>query len=250
MTPPAPEARAPADGAAPFAGPAGPTPADAAAAAGWALLLAALSLAADAPAPDAPPPAPSAPISGIAVTAVFALSVAWLRALRGGARFADILRLPRGVRAFARHLLFGGAAGLACVLPVMGLAWGMRALCARLGIPDPPQESLRILFAPGGGAGARAACVLAVVLGAPIAEETLYRALLFQGAARAIPPAAALAASSALFSAAHLSVPLFVPLLAVGLAFGAAYRRLGLAASVAAHAAFNAGNLFAGLLLP
>ena len=234
--------------AAPFAGPAGPTPTDAALATGWAMMLAALSLFGRGSAPESPPLV-SGILSGIFVTATFAMSLAWLRALRARAPLRDVLRLPLRPCTFVRHTLFGALAGLACVLPTMGLAWGSRWLCARLAIPDPPQSALSFFFDPRVGPSARAAAVLAVVAAAPLTEELLYRALIFQGAARALPPALALPATSALFSAAHLSVPLFVPLLGVGLVFGAVFRSLGLAASFAAHAAFNAGNLLVGVLL-
>ena len=232
---------------APFAGPTGPTRIDAALATGWAILLAVLSLAARSSDPE-PPPTVSALLSGILVTAAFALSLAWFRALLNGVPARDVLRLPQRPLALVRQALFGALAGGACVLPAMGLAWGSRALCARFGIPDPPQGALLLFFAPGAEPSALAAAVMAVVAAAPLAEEALYRVLIFQGAARVLPPRLALTATAALFSAAHLSVPLFAPLLVVGLAFGAAYRRLGLAGSVAAHAAFNAGNLLVGLL--
>ena len=236
-------------GTAPFAGPAGPTPADAALALGWAIAIAGMSLFSRLSGATGDGLSAGAMLAGIVVVGALPLCVAWLRALRGGVPLRDVLRLPRGVRALAASLFFGAGIGAAVLLPAMLLVVASRSVCGRFGMPDPPQPSLLLFFDPETGASARALAGFVAVVVAPACEETLYRAVAFQGLARAFRPAPALIASAAVFSAAHLSIPLFVPLFAVGLAFGAAYRLLGLAGSVAAHAAFNAGNLLLGFWL-
>ena len=88
-----------------------------------------------------------------------------------------------------------------------------------------------------------------LVVLAPLAEEILYRAMLFGGLAAQGRPVRAALLSSLFFAALHLSVPAILPLFALAIFFCAVWRRWGLAASFGAHAGFNAATVAVALLL-
>ena len=90
--------------------------------------------------------------------------------------------------------------------------------------------------------------VMLAVLAAPVIEEYLFRGLLFQAMRRNLSPAAAAAASAAVFAAIHPPIA-FPAVFLLGLVAAWAFRRTGLLASaIAAHMAYN-GLLTLGPLL-
>jgi membrane protease YdiL (CAAX protease family) len=83
----------------------------------------------------------------------------------------------------------------------------------------------------------------AVVI-APIAEEFIFRGLLYSGLKKLGWPKCAWLVTSVLFAAIHGSLPIFLPLVAFALALTWLYEKTeGLLAPVLAHSAFNAANL-------
>ena len=87
----------------------------------------------------------------------------------------------------------------------------------------------------------------AVVL-APLAEELVFRGLLFSGCKKIGWPKCGWIVVSLLFAAIHASAPIFLPLFVFALALTWLYEKTeGLLAPVLAHSLFNAANL--GLLL-
>jgi membrane protease YdiL (CAAX protease family) len=85
-----------------------------------------------------------------------------------------------------------------------------------------------------------AAVAVAVAAMAPLAEELLFRGVLFGGLRRRWPYPLASATSAAIFAAAHLDPTLLPALLAAGLWLNALYQRTGsLIPSTVAHATFN-----------
>ena len=95
-----------------------------------------------------------------------------------------------------------------------------------------------------------AALALAVVVLAPLAEEALFRGLLFGGmAARwGFWPAALL--SAAIFGGAHLNLSLWLPLSVAGLLLALVYfRTRSLWSSTAAHATLNGVSVLLALLV-
>ena len=97
-----------------------------------------------------------------------------------------------------------------------------------------------------------AALVVLTVVGAPIAEEFLYRGLLHRGLADLLSErgragtAAAVAGSSTLFAASHLQVLQFPGLLLVGVVTAAAFQITGrLGAPLWIHVGFNATSVVA-----
>lgn len=92
--------------------------------------------------------------------------------------------------------------------------------------------------------GWRVVLVLAVVVGAPLVEELLYRGLIQGSLARRLPAAAAVVVGALWFAAAHMQAVQFIGLLVFGLVLGVCRQRTGrLGMGVLAHAAFNATSL-------
>ena len=112
-----------------------------------------------------------------------------------------------------------------------------------------PQPAVAWLMDPATPPAAVAAIALAAIVLAPLAEEILYRAMLFGGLAAQGRPVRAALLSSLFFAALHLSVAAVLPLFALALLFCALWRRWGLAASFGAHAGFNAANVAIAALL-
>lgn len=137
--------------------------------------------------------------------------------------------------------------GLGVVVGVVGtvLAYGVNAgLVLLTGAQDPvEQEVLRELLA--GGSAMLLAITMAVVV-APIAEELLFRGLLFAALRRRLGLWPAAIGSSAVFTAIHVEVVLSQPvalagLLTLGVVLAWAFQRTGsLVVPVVAHAVFNA----------
>ncbi|QGZ41263.1 hypothetical protein IP92_00183 [Pseudoduganella flava] len=136
-----------------------------------------------------------------------------------------------------RHGSIGGAVatGIVCALPAIaaGLLWMVAVRRYGIELPRPDRDfALPLLFA--------IACVAA-----PLFEEFIFRGLLFGGLRRSLPPAAAMAASAALFAVVHPPLSM-VPVFALGLCAAYAYQRnQGLLAAVVTHAVYNAAIIAA-----
>ena len=145
--------------------------------------------------------------------------------------------------------------------PIQTLGSLVASAQAWLGGPLPPptgHSALESLGAPG-HAAMKIAFVVHAALLAPIAEELIFRGAIQQALrGLGIAPMGAILLSSALFAGVHIGVLTdgavasgIVMLFALGAVLGWLAERTGrIAASVAAHAAFNALNLaifFAGL---
>lgn len=108
----------------------------------------------------------------------------------------------------------------------------------------------RNLVASADSAVGIAALVVLTVVGAPIAEELLYRGLLHRGLAELLSfggrlgTAAAVAGSSTLFAASHFQDLQFPGLLVVGIVTGSAFQVTGrLGTPLWIHAGFNATSV-------
>lgn len=83
----------------------------------------------------------------------------------------------------------------------------------------------------------------AVVI-APVAEETLFRGILYPAIRQQGFPRAALWFSSMLFAAIHLNLPAFIPLTIFALILAVLYEKTGnLLACIVAHSVFNAAGV-------
>ncbi|HXD00084.1 MAG TPA: type II CAAX endopeptidase family protein, partial [Verrucomicrobiae bacterium] len=79
---------------------------------------------------------------------------------------------------------------------------------------------------------------------APVAEEILFRGILYPAIKQFGFPRSALWGTAVLFAAIHVNLPIFLPLLALGLALALLYEATNnLLAPIAAHGLFNAVNI-------
>ncbi|MBL0928050.1 MAG: CPBP family intramembrane metalloprotease [Phycisphaerales bacterium] len=212
--------------------------------------------------PTAPSPTPPPPgamplghqgviqlggLAGVLLAAAFVLA-----ALPG-------VRRAMGLR-FRWCDLARGAGAFALVFPIVGtlgfLSLLVAGAIARLAGMDPPggiaHVTLNTLTTQPMGAGWWMV-VAGVVVGAPIAEELIYRAALQTGVRRALgSPAAAILVTSAVFTVQHLGAAAWhaLPALFVlSAAFGVAYERTGrITAPIAMHMLFNAANIAVAVL--
>jgi membrane protease YdiL (CAAX protease family) len=222
------------------------------AAALWGFLLASCSLPSllrRAPDGAAGAPDPLFVLGGAAVPLVAGLAIAaWVARPRPLPGLSGVLGLGGPFRS-ASLLACGFLAGLAVSVPVVGLFSLSQALLEPLGFSPEPQPAVAWLMDSDTPRAALVALALAAVVFAPLAEEILYRALLFGGLAAQGKAVRAAVLSSLFFAALHLSVPAVLPLFALALFFCAVWRRWGLAASFGAHAGFNAANVAFALFL-
>lgn len=164
-----------------------------------------------------------------------AAAVALLRARR-----APLAAVVGPVRPLARRLGTGLGLGVATMLGSSLLV----AVLVRLSGSDAVPEQLILDEALAGGVRTALALVAAVLL-APVAEELLFRGLLYRALRRRRGVLGAIVVSSVAFAVVHLDVAATQPLALVGLTLvgvvmGLAYERTGsLLVPVAAHAAYN-----------
>ena len=134
------------------------------------------------------------------------------------------------------------------VLPViLWLQWISISVLEKLGLPPENQAAVKLLTDAKSTWTIVYLGVFAVVI-APVAEEFIFRGMLFPFLKQLGFPKLAWFGVSALFALIHLNLPTFVPLFALALALTWLYERTdNLLAPITAHALFNAAN-FAFLL--
>ncbi len=136
-----------------------------------------------------------------------------------------------------------GVLAIGLFLPI---AWGLQTVSIlvmeKLGLDPSLQLALQALKSSG-SAGELTALAVMTILVAPIAEETLFRGILYPTIKQHGFPRAALWSTSALFALIHFNVAIFIPLLLLALLLVWLYEKTdNLLAPIAAHAAFNAVN--------
>lgn len=143
---------------------------------------------------------------------------------------------------------------LAALLAVALSAAAFMLSSAALGLfglePTPPKWVVMLLDGIAGASTPAEAAALVVrtaataLLVAPVAEEMLFRGLLQRWLEKACGRrTAAWVLTAAAFAAAHASLFFMLPLFAVSLCFSRAKAQGGLAASILAHALYNATAL-------
>ena len=139
-------------------------------------------------------------------------------------------------------ILFGGL--VACLfLPVGELIQrGSMEIISRLGYQPEAQAAVEALKSSSAWFDRVAMAIVAVVL-APVAEELLFRGILYPAVKRAGFPRLAFWGTSMLFALIHMNLVTFVPLFLFALVLTLLYERTGnLLAPVTAHALFNILN--------
>ena len=136
-----------------------------------------------------------------------------------------------------------GAVVIGVFLPI---GWGLMnvsvAVMKKFGIEPSLQLAMQALKNSGSTADFVALGIATIIL-APIAEETLFRGVLYPAIKQYGFPRAALWGTSALFALIHFNVAIFLPLLLLALLLVWLYEKTdNLLAPIAAHATFNAVN--------
>lgn len=187
--------------------------------------------------------------SALAMVAVAVALVAFCARAKGVA-FREMLRLsPRGARSPGEFVLFF-AAGAAAAAPALSmLAVPCRMALEAAGFEPDSQPFIDAITSPDCPLAAKAAVAVSVVVLAPVSEEILYRAVMWQGLCAKWGRERASAVACALFFAAlHLSAWAFVPLFVLALVLSAVYGRRTLGSAIALHAGFNAANCVFAIL--
>lgn len=148
-----------------------------------------------------------------------------------------------GLDRHPRHAL---SSGLALGMAAVPVCWGLQMLSGMLmdglRIPAVEQESVQLLRAAAHPLNRVLLGVTAIVL-APVAEEVLFRGLLYPAIKQAGFPRLALWLTALLFAAIHLNLATLLPLVMLALALAWLYERTNnLLAPVVAHSLFNTVN--------
>jgi hypothetical protein len=142
-------------------------------------------------------------------------------------------------------LTLGACVGLAS-LPVI---WTLQAISAdvlqKLSFHPQEQETVSLLRATDAWSN-RALMGIATVLIAPVAEEIIFRGILYPAVKRAGYPRLALWGTSILFGLIHVNLGTFVPLTFLAVVLAYLYEYTGnLLACITVHCVFNAANFVA-----
>lgn len=140
---------------------------------------------------------------------------------------------------------------LAVMLPVvLGLQWVSVQVLGRLGWHPEEQRAVDLLVNADSRWMRGYLAFFAVVL-APVAEEFIFRGMLFPFVKQLGWPKLAWIGVSLLFAFIHLNAPTFVPLFVLALALTWLYEKTDcLLASITVHSLFNATNLIILFLQP
>ena len=141
-------------------------------------------------------------------------------------------------------ILLAAAGFLLVVLPVvLGLQQLSAIALERLGWPPEDQQAVE-LFAHAKSLWMRGYLALFAVVIAPVAEEFIFRGILFPFIKQLGWPKLAWMGVSFLFALIHLNAPTFLPLFVFALALTWLYERTDrLIAPIFAHSLFNGANL-------
>jgi membrane protease YdiL (CAAX protease family) len=136
-----------------------------------------------------------------------------------------------------------GALVMLLFLPIgWGLQWTTAELMTRLNFEPDEQQAVQALRLTKGWMDGTALAVMAIFL-APLAEEFLFRGILYTVVKQLGFPRLALWGTSLLFAAIHWNLPTFLPLLVLALMLTLLYEKTGnLLAPIVTHSLFNALN--------
>ena len=167
------------------------------------------------------------------------------RVYRSPIRLADTFGFNRNNT--GRCLLLGLATGLVLVLIARELAWLTSQLIQSLGDQAEPQKLVTLIAeesAKQENIGTLIFFVVMAVAVAPVAEEILFRGILYPAVKQLGHPRVAVIGTALLFALFHVNLLTFASLTAVALALIALYEFTdNLLAPITAHAVFNASNL-------
>jgi len=140
------------------------------------------------------------------------------------------------------------------IIPVLPLIWCLQALSehAMIRIGWEPENQVAVdMFLHETTLGARCYLVFFAVILAPVAEEFIFRGVLYPFVKQLGSPRMAFFGVSALFACIHLDAGTLVPLFALALLLTWLYEKTDcLLASITAHSLFNAANVAMLYLVP
>lgn len=138
-----------------------------------------------------------------------------------------------------------GVLGICFALPITFLlAYGSTELLKKVGFVPDQQDTVKALQAAM-PVGQTIVYGLFAVLLAPVAEEMIFRGVLYPAIKQGGFPRLALWGTALLFAATHANLMAFVPLTFLALVMTALYERTGnLIAPIVAHAMFNVVNFY------
>tara|TARA_B110000014_G_scaffold40656_1_gene26684 strand:- start:20 stop:574 length:555 start_codon:yes stop_codon:yes gene_type:complete len=132
--------------------------------------------------------------------------------------------------------------GMGFVLPAFGLHYISQTVLAQLGQEPVVQEAVQMVMATEHPVEVGLQ-VVSVVIMAPIAEELLFRGILYNTIKHTGYPIAGMIISAALFALVHGSLALMLPLFVMGFALAWVYEKSGsIIAPMVMHATFNGIN--------
>jgi len=143
------------------------------------------------------------------------------------------------------------ATGASCFAIAFAASLAVKSAATAFNIELPPQDTVVSVAANSGEPLFLAAAFLSLVVGAPLAEELLFRGLLYPVLRAAIGATGGAIVTGLLFGAVHFNAAAFIPLSLMGAQLCAAYERTGdLRVPVGAHALFNFLSLAVTILTP
>ena len=181
--------------------------------------------------------------------AILVSVIVWLQAnrrvYRQSFRLADAFGFARGNT--VRCLLLGLGTGLMLVIIAMMLAWCTNELLKAFGDEAEPQKLVTLIAEEAAKPDRTASRIFFVVMAvavAPIAEEILFRGILYPVIKQIGHPSLAAIGTAILFALFHVNLLTFASLTVVALGLIAVYELTdNLLAPITAHAVFNASNL-------
>jgi membrane protease YdiL (CAAX protease family) len=147
---------------------------------------------------------------------------------------------------FRRDVAKATGLGVLVIGLFLPVGWGLQMvslkLMDQLGLEPALQLALQALKNSGSPGELITLAIITIVL-APVAEETLFRGVLYPTVKQYGFPRAALWGTSALFALIHFNLAIFFPLLLLAVVLVWLYEKTdNLLAPIAAHATFNAVN--------
>ena len=190
----------------------------------------------------------AANVTALPVAILVAVAV-WLQAsrrvYRSPIQLADTFGFNR--RNTGRCMLLGLGTGLGLVLIAMALALLTSRLLQALGNQAEPQKLVSLIAEEAAKPDQTGLLIFFVVMAvavAPVAEEILFRGILYPAIKQIGHPRAAAIGTALLFALFHVNLLTFASLTVVALVLIALYEFTdNLLAPITAHAVFNASNL-------
>jgi membrane protease YdiL (CAAX protease family) len=186
------------------------------------------------------PPTIATVLLGAMVADALTVAFAWQILCRAPGRSARRLGLgpPRRWSDLVLRPIVGGVLAMAAIV-LASVVYAM----ASGGRPPPPQRAVEILSGVQ-DPGLKLLAVAAVGLAAPLAEEIVFRGVLYRGLEWRLGPASAYVGSAILFSIAHLDLDHALHLFALGLVLAwAVERSRSIYPGMILHGAINLSSL-------